>query len=255
MLGNPGPTVAGGAAPTMDAVPADTTSRLRAAVAAGVAAAPADARARTLGRARGRPNATCTGSRWRLLLLATLGLRLWGIKQGLPYSYNSDEARHYVPRAIAYFAHDYNPNYFLSATGATPSCSSIRRTRSNVRCDSVRWAASRSPITPERAEQHRRVEQHRRRRSATGCGRVAVCGSSMKQTRKRTNSAERQQAHHERAAPEHLQRLVLGVDPEDRDRCCGARTRRSMGTGATRGSSGWFDRDVVDRGPVASRPG
>jgi len=49
-----------------------------------------------------------------LLLLATLGLRLWGIKQGLPYSYNSDEARHYVPRAIAYFSHDYNPNYFLN---------------------------------------------------------------------------------------------------------------------------------------------
>ncbi len=48
------------------------------------------------------------------LLLATLGLRLWGIKQGLPYSYNSDEARHYVPRAIAFFSHDYNPNYFLN---------------------------------------------------------------------------------------------------------------------------------------------
>jgi Dolichyl-phosphate-mannose-protein mannosyltransferase len=48
------------------------------------------------------------------LLLATFGLRLWGIKQGLPYSYNSDEARHYVPRAIAYFSHDYNPNYFLN---------------------------------------------------------------------------------------------------------------------------------------------
>jgi hypothetical protein len=49
-----------------------------------------------------------------VLLLATLGLRLWGIKQGLPYSYNSDEARHYVPRAIAYFSHDYNPDYFLN---------------------------------------------------------------------------------------------------------------------------------------------
>jgi Dolichyl-phosphate-mannose-protein mannosyltransferase len=49
-----------------------------------------------------------------VLLLATLGLRLWGIKQGLPYSYNSDEARHYVPRAISYFSHDYNPNYFLN---------------------------------------------------------------------------------------------------------------------------------------------
>ena len=37
---------------------------------------------------------------------------------------------------------------------------SAARARS-VRCESVRWAASRSPITPERAEQHRGDEQHR----------------------------------------------------------------------------------------------
>jgi hypothetical protein len=49
-----------------------------------------------------------------LLLAVTLGLRLWGIKQGLPYSYNSDEATHFVPRAIAFFSHDYNPQYFLN---------------------------------------------------------------------------------------------------------------------------------------------
>ncbi len=49
-----------------------------------------------------------------ILLLATLGLRLWGVKQGLPYSYNSDEASHFVPRAIAFFSHDYNPHYFLN---------------------------------------------------------------------------------------------------------------------------------------------
>ncbi len=49
-----------------------------------------------------------------VLLLATLGLRLWGIKQGLPYSYNVDEAQHFVPRAIAFFGHDYNPRYFLN---------------------------------------------------------------------------------------------------------------------------------------------
>ncbi|MBV9818614.1 MAG: glycosyltransferase family 39 protein [Solirubrobacterales bacterium] len=48
------------------------------------------------------------------LLAITLALRLWGIKQGLPYSYNSDEATHFVPRAIAYFGHDYNPQYFLN---------------------------------------------------------------------------------------------------------------------------------------------
>jgi Dolichyl-phosphate-mannose-protein mannosyltransferase len=48
------------------------------------------------------------------LLAVTFLLRLWGIKQGLPYSYNSDEATHFVPRAIAFFSHDLNPQYFLN---------------------------------------------------------------------------------------------------------------------------------------------
>jgi hypothetical protein len=51
------------------------------------------------------------------LLLACLGLRLWGIKQGLPYSYNVDEATHFVPRAVGFFGHDLNPNYFLNPPG------------------------------------------------------------------------------------------------------------------------------------------
>jgi hypothetical protein len=49
-----------------------------------------------------------------LLLIVCLLLRLWGIKQGLPYSYNSDEATHFVPRAIGFFGHDLNPHYFLN---------------------------------------------------------------------------------------------------------------------------------------------
>jgi Dolichyl-phosphate-mannose-protein mannosyltransferase len=48
------------------------------------------------------------------LLVATLLLRLWGIKQGLPYSYNVDEATHFVPRAIAFFSSNLNPHYFLN---------------------------------------------------------------------------------------------------------------------------------------------
>jgi hypothetical protein len=48
------------------------------------------------------------------ILLTTLLLRLWGIKQGLPYSYNVDEATHFVPRAVAFFSHDLNPHYFLN---------------------------------------------------------------------------------------------------------------------------------------------
>jgi 4-amino-4-deoxy-L-arabinose transferase-like glycosyltransferase len=49
-----------------------------------------------------------------LLLLITFLLRLWGVKQGLPYSYNVDEATHFVPRAVAFFSHDFNPHYFLN---------------------------------------------------------------------------------------------------------------------------------------------
>ena len=49
-----------------------------------------------------------------IILLLTFGLRLWGLRQGLPYSYNSDEATHFVPRAIAFFSHDLNPQYFLN---------------------------------------------------------------------------------------------------------------------------------------------
>jgi hypothetical protein len=97
----------------MDAVPADTTSRQRR------GSPTAWSRRRPRRRDDARASARRTERNLHrfalaLLLLATLGLRLWGIKQGLPYSYNSDEARHYVPRAIAYFSHDYNPNYFLN---------------------------------------------------------------------------------------------------------------------------------------------
>ncbi len=54
-----------------------------------------------------------------LLLIAALALRLWGVKAGLPYSYNSDEATHFVPRAVGFFSHDLNPHYFLNPPGYT----------------------------------------------------------------------------------------------------------------------------------------
>src|SRR5690242_1924516 len=53
------------------------------------------------------------------LLVVTFLLRLWGVKQGLPYSYNIDEATHFVPRAIAFFGHDLNPRYFLNPPAYT----------------------------------------------------------------------------------------------------------------------------------------
>jgi len=52
---------------------------------------------------------------WPLLaavLAGGLGLRLWGIRHGLPYSYNTDEADHFVPRAVSMFGSSLNPHYF-----------------------------------------------------------------------------------------------------------------------------------------------
>jgi 4-amino-4-deoxy-L-arabinose transferase-like glycosyltransferase len=48
------------------------------------------------------------------LLFASLLLRLWGVKQGLPYSYNADESTHFVPRAVGFLSQDLNPHYFLN---------------------------------------------------------------------------------------------------------------------------------------------
>ena len=54
------------------------------------------------------------------VLAGGLGLRLWGVAQGLPYSYNSDEADHFVPRAIQMFEHgNLNPKYFANPPAFT----------------------------------------------------------------------------------------------------------------------------------------
>jgi hypothetical protein len=55
--------------------------------------------------------------RWWVALAAVMGgalaLRLWGIRQGLPYAYNTDENSHFVPRALAFLnTGDFNPHYF-----------------------------------------------------------------------------------------------------------------------------------------------
>jgi Dolichyl-phosphate-mannose-protein mannosyltransferase len=53
-------------------------------------------------------------------VLATgLGLRLWGIRQGLPYTYNLDEADHFVPRAVRMFEQGLNPRYFANPPAYT----------------------------------------------------------------------------------------------------------------------------------------
>lgn len=53
------------------------------------------------------------------ILLGALGLRLWGIKQGLPYVYNIDEAGHFVPKAVAMSSHGLNPEYFVNPPALT----------------------------------------------------------------------------------------------------------------------------------------
>jgi hypothetical protein len=54
------------------------------------------------------------------VLAGGLGLRLWGVAQGLPYPYNSDEADHFVPRAIQMFEHgNLNPKYFANPPAFT----------------------------------------------------------------------------------------------------------------------------------------
>lgn len=54
-----------------------------------------------------------------LLLLAALGLRVWGIRHGLPFVYNADENAHFVPQAIGMFGHSYNPGYFINPPAFT----------------------------------------------------------------------------------------------------------------------------------------
>ena len=67
---------------------------------------------------------TAEGRRWAwyglaLVLLTALGLRLWGIKQGLPYIYNIDEAGHFVPKAVTMFSAGLNPRYFVNPPALT----------------------------------------------------------------------------------------------------------------------------------------
>jgi Dolichyl-phosphate-mannose-protein mannosyltransferase len=63
--------------------------------------------------------------RWRywgplaIVLVVAFALRLWGIKQGLPFLYNVDEYGHFVPEAVAMFHHGLNPHYFINPPALT----------------------------------------------------------------------------------------------------------------------------------------
>jgi Dolichyl-phosphate-mannose-protein mannosyltransferase len=54
-----------------------------------------------------------------LVLTMALGLRLWGIREGLPYIYNIDEAGHFVPKAVHMFSDGLNPRYFVNPPALT----------------------------------------------------------------------------------------------------------------------------------------
>src|SRR6185503_15657176 len=52
------------------------------------------------------------------VLIGALVLRLWGVKHGLPYVYNVDEASNFVPTAVSFFFTDsFNPHYFINPPG------------------------------------------------------------------------------------------------------------------------------------------
>jgi len=54
------------------------------------------------------------------VLLGGFALRIWGVQQGLPYAYNTDEGDHFVPRAVKMFADgSLNPHYFANPPAFT----------------------------------------------------------------------------------------------------------------------------------------
>ena len=54
-----------------------------------------------------------------LVIAAGTGLRVWGLRQGLPYVFNTDEADHFVPHAVAMFGGSLNPHYFANPPAFT----------------------------------------------------------------------------------------------------------------------------------------
>ena len=53
------------------------------------------------------------------VLLGALGLRLWGIRHGLPSPTTSTRRDISSPVAVRFFAHGLNPGYFLNPPGYT----------------------------------------------------------------------------------------------------------------------------------------
>jgi hypothetical protein len=68
----------------------------------------------------GRPLRRWAWAGLGVVLLAGLGLRLWGVRQGLPYAFNTDEADHFVRHAVRMFGEGtLNPRYFANPPAFT----------------------------------------------------------------------------------------------------------------------------------------
>jgi hypothetical protein len=73
----------------------------------------------------GGREATAAQRRWpwwlglALVLAVALGLRVWGVEQGMPFAYNADENAHFVPNAIGLFGHGWDPHYFVNPPAYT----------------------------------------------------------------------------------------------------------------------------------------
>jgi hypothetical protein len=72
-----------------------------------------------LGGADGRAQRLWAWGGIALVLATALALRLWGVKSGLPYIYNIDEAGHFVPKAVAMSSGGLNPRYFVNPPALT----------------------------------------------------------------------------------------------------------------------------------------
>jgi 4-amino-4-deoxy-L-arabinose transferase-like glycosyltransferase len=116
-------TTTAGTAAAATAGTAATTATAGTAATAGSPASPVRSRSGAALHGRSAPRARRRGSLHApalcLLLAGSLGLRLWGIAEGLPWAYNSDEAQHFVPIAVAFSSRSPNPHYFLNPPAYT----------------------------------------------------------------------------------------------------------------------------------------
>ena len=134
-----------------------------------------------VGRARARPR-------------GGLALRLWGVRQGLPYAYNTDEADHFVPHAVAMFAARPEPALLRQPAGVHVPAALVLRARLRRR--------RRASRTRSRAHPDRRVHARaRRRRGARHGARCGCCTSSARACSAAASGCSRRRSRRSRSCP------------------------------------------------------